>query len=412
MPIHVQCLNCGKKLTAKDELAGKNATCPSCGKVMVVPSALLASPGMLTDQAAAKHAIVTAVHTTSEPRHSAPQDKPTVLRRCVGGGVAVLAVIVVLSAIVIVSHRNKWDRWGCVMPAIAGQPCQDAARHTRLVQLEITFDVPGDKEPYHLCGGVGLTADDYISSVLAFSGLHVPPKDESANAVITLKMRGQPIAAKYSYKTNLPWQGGVNVATAGVDAESYCRFSLPGCEPVISTSRDHQDPPKEIQVPQFGFGQSSRWEDQRDIVSVGGCALGCGSRSLLVCLFKADSNRIQVLLDRLAREDDKNSFARSVHGQAWDAMLEIGTPLLPLFVRLLADPDPRFCETASKVISRLSAKESDPATRQAVVAALETACEDKDPRIRTAAKKKLENGIGGAKLWEDRKIPWCFSRKR
>src|SRR5208282_4507142 len=39
MPISVQCPVCGKKLTAKDELAGKNATCPGCKEVLVIPAA-------------------------------------------------------------------------------------------------------------------------------------------------------------------------------------------------------------------------------------------------------------------------------------------------------------------------------------------------------------------------------------
>jgi len=39
MPIGVQCPGCGKKLTAKDELAGKKATCPGCKKVLVIPAA-------------------------------------------------------------------------------------------------------------------------------------------------------------------------------------------------------------------------------------------------------------------------------------------------------------------------------------------------------------------------------------
>jgi outer membrane biosynthesis protein TonB len=39
MPLSIQCPNCGKKLTAKDEMAGKKATCPACKKVLLIPSA-------------------------------------------------------------------------------------------------------------------------------------------------------------------------------------------------------------------------------------------------------------------------------------------------------------------------------------------------------------------------------------
>ncbi len=37
MPISVQCPGCGKKLKAKDELAGKRVKCPSCGQVLGIP---------------------------------------------------------------------------------------------------------------------------------------------------------------------------------------------------------------------------------------------------------------------------------------------------------------------------------------------------------------------------------------
>ena len=37
MSIKVKCGNCGKKLKAKDESAGKKVKCPDCGKVMQIP---------------------------------------------------------------------------------------------------------------------------------------------------------------------------------------------------------------------------------------------------------------------------------------------------------------------------------------------------------------------------------------
>ena len=52
MSIHVQCPNCGKRLTSKDELAGQNATCPGCKKVMVVPAISPAVPSALAEDGA------------------------------------------------------------------------------------------------------------------------------------------------------------------------------------------------------------------------------------------------------------------------------------------------------------------------------------------------------------------------
>ena len=43
MPIKVLCSSCGKRLTARDELAGSNANCPACGKILRVPGAAPAS---------------------------------------------------------------------------------------------------------------------------------------------------------------------------------------------------------------------------------------------------------------------------------------------------------------------------------------------------------------------------------
>ena len=37
MPIHMQCMNCKKKLKAKDEMAGQMLDCPNCGEAMAVP---------------------------------------------------------------------------------------------------------------------------------------------------------------------------------------------------------------------------------------------------------------------------------------------------------------------------------------------------------------------------------------
>ncbi|HEV3344635.1 MAG TPA: biopolymer transporter ExbD [Pirellulales bacterium] len=44
MDIHIECSQCGKKLTAPAERAGKRGRCPSCGEIFVVPSAEAAAP--------------------------------------------------------------------------------------------------------------------------------------------------------------------------------------------------------------------------------------------------------------------------------------------------------------------------------------------------------------------------------
>ena len=41
MSIKVKCGNCGKKLKAKDDAAGKKVKCPDCGKVMLIPEPVM-----------------------------------------------------------------------------------------------------------------------------------------------------------------------------------------------------------------------------------------------------------------------------------------------------------------------------------------------------------------------------------
>jgi formylglycine-generating enzyme required for sulfatase activity len=59
MPIHIQCANCGKRLTAKDDLAGKNATCPGCGTVIAIPAAHPATQSRLPKQSSTKPSTAT-----------------------------------------------------------------------------------------------------------------------------------------------------------------------------------------------------------------------------------------------------------------------------------------------------------------------------------------------------------------
>jgi predicted RNA-binding Zn-ribbon protein involved in translation (DUF1610 family) len=48
MAISFQCTTCAKRLKVPDELAGKQARCPSCGALLVVPEALLEAEEAVT----------------------------------------------------------------------------------------------------------------------------------------------------------------------------------------------------------------------------------------------------------------------------------------------------------------------------------------------------------------------------
>ena len=48
MPISTQCPGCGKKLTAKNELAGRRVGCPGCGQAIVIPATRQAQPAAAT----------------------------------------------------------------------------------------------------------------------------------------------------------------------------------------------------------------------------------------------------------------------------------------------------------------------------------------------------------------------------
>jgi phage FluMu protein Com len=105
MPIRIQCPKCGKKLTAKDELAGKNATCPDCKHVMVVPAALQVSHATPTTQSPSLPPVA-AIGKASVPSASAPQKKRNLLPLYIGGGVAALCLVIVLVVIFAMSGRD------------------------------------------------------------------------------------------------------------------------------------------------------------------------------------------------------------------------------------------------------------------------------------------------------------------
>ncbi len=44
MPISVVCSGCDKKLTVKDDLAGRRIKCPACGEAVAVPAAKTKAP--------------------------------------------------------------------------------------------------------------------------------------------------------------------------------------------------------------------------------------------------------------------------------------------------------------------------------------------------------------------------------
>ncbi|MGO9115374.1 MAG: hypothetical protein ACLP9L_39685 [Thermoguttaceae bacterium] len=98
MPISIQCPGCGKKLTAKDELAGKKATCPGCKKVLVIPTARpLSQP---KPPAPAKPATATA-------KPAVRRRKRNLLPLYIGGGVVVLCLAIVLMVIFSMSGGDR-----------------------------------------------------------------------------------------------------------------------------------------------------------------------------------------------------------------------------------------------------------------------------------------------------------------
>src|SRR5947207_2449512 len=52
MPISLTCTGCGKRLKAKDSLAGRTVPCPHCGVKLVIGSAEDVAASMLLDEAA------------------------------------------------------------------------------------------------------------------------------------------------------------------------------------------------------------------------------------------------------------------------------------------------------------------------------------------------------------------------
>ncbi len=52
MPISITCSACGKRLKAKDALAGRTAPCPACGAKLVIGSVDDTAAAMLLDDAA------------------------------------------------------------------------------------------------------------------------------------------------------------------------------------------------------------------------------------------------------------------------------------------------------------------------------------------------------------------------
>ena len=99
MPISVQCPSCGKKLTAKDELAGKKATCPGCKKLFVIPAARpLSQPKPL---APAEPAATTTYRAAYRRRR-----KLNLLPWYIGGGIVLCLTIV----LVIIFSMSGGDR--------------------------------------------------------------------------------------------------------------------------------------------------------------------------------------------------------------------------------------------------------------------------------------------------------------
>ena len=95
MPISVQCPSCGKKLTAKDELAGKKATCPGCKRLLVIPAARPLSQPKLPVPAAT-------TYRAAYPRRK----KRDLLLWYIGGGVA-LCLAIVLVVIISISGGDR-----------------------------------------------------------------------------------------------------------------------------------------------------------------------------------------------------------------------------------------------------------------------------------------------------------------
>jgi len=89
MPFSVQCPSCGKKLTAKDELAGKKATCPGCKKILAIPAARPSSQ---------PKSRVPAMPAATPFTPAVRRRKRNWLPVCVGGGgvVACLAIVLVI----------------------------------------------------------------------------------------------------------------------------------------------------------------------------------------------------------------------------------------------------------------------------------------------------------------------------
>ena len=78
MPIEVSC-GCGKRLRAKDELAGKRAKCPRCGKVLQIPRPVLPledDPIVLPDEPAGHAPAYDPYAAMESPAHEMPIAPP------------------------------------------------------------------------------------------------------------------------------------------------------------------------------------------------------------------------------------------------------------------------------------------------------------------------------------------------
>jgi RsiW-degrading membrane proteinase PrsW (M82 family) len=79
MPISLTCHGCGKRLKAKDTLAGRTLPCPACGAKLVIGSADDAAAAMLLDEEAAQ---------ADEPDSSPPQGDVALPKRASKPGVS------------------------------------------------------------------------------------------------------------------------------------------------------------------------------------------------------------------------------------------------------------------------------------------------------------------------------------